>query len=1828
MIAVSILKPIFVVYLYASEGVIATQVSASTTEYLMLVLALPPMAYSGVFDVNISNANPSQLYPLQTGHFNVTILPARPAIALVNPSSSPNQGGTTVTIHVTGFPAKLSSSGVVVYFGISAALILGVPVSDGTGGSVLSVSTPAGQGLSQIVVGYWLPDLGPLPATQLNASQPFLYVSSEVTALCEVPCWCDVALLAPQNVSFVVSAANTIALNLSSFVLGCNAQLDGRPPGHGSDCSVSGFTAEPAPCDTSAGSNSKCTRVIVQILLVPRAPQLAAGPSNPGFITLESSISAAARPHPVQVSVPVSFRRSPRLLSAIFSSSFGRVSLTFDQETNTPQLPCAALLKVHGLLLGAEPMCGWSSPATLTIVLGFGATLLPGDIVTVISSLSDNKAQLVPATNQTSVVASPPVPLLPSVAITGPDSVSACDIAQLSASVSTAPGATYVWGCENDRDLDSELSNQTAGPTVTIKGTQLMAGKSYFISVQARSRFGTLSNLAFRTLVLSDSPQPLVSIKLPPPPYLRSSTIFLEAEAVFSSCLSPSAGSSITFFWTVAATGADGTQGLPVVQGAGSLLSIPAGVLAAGAQYMATLTGLQAGQSPAKTTQAFQLGTQPVVALISGGNTRSVYVQGSSLLDASPSYDPDTCVYADNGATGMPTCVSPAAAGVLVFAWACLLAGVPCSLASDGKTASFGTGATAFLDMTVLAFPSPSTSELVMTVTVSQANGGDATQASVTVLISNTPTVDVQIVPLYETAERAGYTAAIPVAEIGSATYCWSLVAGLNSAKQSFLMSDSSTFLAGNTGASFVVLLESSNAAALLSAPGAAYTVSLTVTTASGSGQASLPLFVPSPPSGGSCVAQPSVGKPILTAFTVFCLDWSADSLPITYSFAAPPSGAIVPTDTSWSTQTPAPTCEMFLPAGNYSLAAMVFDAFGASATIIAANPVVVTAGGTGGAIGAEIDLTSLGSLADRLVGQGSTGVALALFDSVAASLNAASLTVQVGSRRLSGSSAAYQMAVRRLLLQRLSGTGPVVALTAPPMIRASRRAAAAPAEIDSPGVSIVVGQLVASLNTMSLRQVRASTTFQDSVGLIGNALAAGGPLLNDKELGNLVTETSAAILAAAQLYASGMVLTEAIKTVTSTNMLLEMAPNGPAAAGLSISIASPLTGNGASYSQRRSAQEEATATPVGIAVLRLATSVGFPTAEENGVDTAAAEIVGIRMATDATLSATTVAAAASAGSWACPVREDSDSVRTTAASVSALCTRFEMTMRWAAGEAMGATAQYSCQRWDEKAWANNSCSMTDVGNGSVVNCSCDSDGIFTVAVTIAPKIVVMQAPIVASMFFRSVDSYATVMCWSLCMCLAAAVGLLFSLVSYRLGESGKGQELQCGLPAKFKDGFLRDNDIASSLGYAPKYNCFVQSAEVNSVLDWATPPSKAKEELTRAVEQKEGCNPVEHSTGSSHTDSEVEHPQQLPQLLRNRDIATVSWDQGLDEINLLHELDRDVASAVNNQVLISAELCFPSLEQAPSLSQPYSHAPLLQPRQDRSSLQVGRGVELPARPGRQVWEVPTNPESAHNPDGVNHPCPDSDLEVGAVELLVQDRARLDELWLECVMTLSSLGTPRRAAFSTSQDSGELHRSMAETSDSWSQPGIWTQRKGPGHPSTPSSTNKLPADPNSSVSSALGRQGIQSRFPSPPPSTPVDTAEQFYSSGSNSPTYTDFPTSLDCSVGPRACPSLQDSEDADQHDGLDAGHSKLESRGLQIQSYPPPPSELCGRSGQAYQLEVLDCTEWQLASSASDMLHMEEGATDGRLAEQAVADLGVLHIGVASSPVESGLWRC
>ena len=1600
--------------------------SASSIKYLLLLLTIPAMASHGVYSAVLRAASPSPLYTSQDCLFNLTVLPASPFIVLISPSSAPDQGGITVTVHIAGFPAKLLSlrDNIAVSFGTSAAVLLQTPATNGAGGSILFVRAPAGTGLSLISVSYLLSGNGPHPATELNASQTFLYMSSTSRVKCESHCSCDLAVNTPQNITFLVSADGADGAALQephSLVLGCNVLLDGRPAGSGSDCFVAGFRAGPVSCDAAAAAvNIKCLTVAVQIMLVPSALQLAVRPLIQGFVTLKNAASAAVR---LQVTVPVSFRRSPRLLSAIFSSSFGRVVLTFDQATNAPLLNCFALFNVQDRLLGDEPVCQWSSPETMTIVLGSGATILPGDVLMMQPDLSDSASELVPAENLSVTVSSPLIPLLPSVTVSGPDSVSQCDAAQLSASVSAASGATFTWNCANDPRLDSVLRNQTTGPVVTILGAQLKSGKSYFISVQARSRFGTVSNLASRTLTRANSAQPLIAIKMQPPPCFRSSTIYFEAAAVATSCTSSSsnAGSSITFFWTLSAVATNGTQRPPAVQGSGPQLSVPAGVLEAGLQFVVTLTGFQSGLSPAKTTQSFSIVSQPVVATIAGGGTRALYMRGSSVLDASPSYDPDTCVYAVNGAAGVPGCVSPAAAGALVFRWTCIVAGVPCSLASNGSTASFSAAAITVLDLTLLSLPSPAPSEVVMTVYVSRPGtkvGGDAACAIVTVFISQTPTIDVQIVPLYETAERVAYSAAVPTEAKDSATYSWSLIGMTGSAEPSISMSDESTFLAGYTGASFVLLLVSATAAAL-SAPGATYAVSLTVTAGTGAGKASMALLVPQQPSGGKCVCHPTAGTPLVTAFAVLCADWAADNLPMAYSYAAALQGAInlKPVDplVSWSAPSPAPNYEIFLLAGNYSVAARIFDTFGAVATFVAANPVVV--GASGGAGSADVDLHALNALSDILVGRGSTGTALTLFDSVAASLNTASPSQQGrgGSRRLAGSSAAYRTAVRRMLLQRLSSAGPATTMTAPAIIRATRRAVAVPAEVDSPSAIAAVEQLVVALGAMDLRRVRTATTFPDAASLVGSTLAAAAPLLTEEELAVLAAKAAAALLAAAQLYAAGMVATEAAKIIhAGGNLVLEMASYGPAATGLSVAIRWLPAGAGSASTQRRSDQQTVAASPVAVAVLRIDTSVGSPTAARLGVDIASAEVLAIRVVTAATSYAPTVAAAeagAAAESWACPW-STGDSNSGEELTEIAQCTRFEIAMRWTEGGSAAEEAQYGCQRWDGKTWAAGGCSEAMSINGSAVNCSCSSDGVFTVAALFVPTMADMPAPICGLLAPRTAERGAMVACGTLCIFFAAvAAGLLLelaALTSRRISLADEEAERTLGLSAQ-NVGVANDFDKASFSDLFGSRSA--AAAMILTSASTASLPAPAELSTPTAADQEEDCNPTEKCLGPMLSPPSPRSQGSI--AAESRALGLRRRSDSLASASLLHALD--TAAAGGGSVVISAELGY--LVEQPLRATPASTRQL-RSRPPRTSLGEIPAAFRPPRPGR----------SDRDQDAMHNPGQDPDL--GASPNVLWDaqcrRIVLEDIEVIWLDTIESLIRATRGDSHTLSNNGSL----------------------------------------------------------------------------------------------------------------------------------------------------------------------------------------------------------
>jgi hypothetical protein len=83
------------------------------------------------------------------------------------------------------------------------------------------------------------------------------------------------------------------------------------------------------------------------------------------------------------VHAEVTYLRAPRVAGAAFNGIGSQVWLSFDQQTcGAGVAECAALLAPLAPL-GAAPACAWARRDLLTVRLGAGATLLPGDNLTV-----------------------------------------------------------------------------------------------------------------------------------------------------------------------------------------------------------------------------------------------------------------------------------------------------------------------------------------------------------------------------------------------------------------------------------------------------------------------------------------------------------------------------------------------------------------------------------------------------------------------------------------------------------------------------------------------------------------------------------------------------------------------------------------------------------------------------------------------------------------------------------------------------------------------------------------------------------------------------------------------------------------------------------------------------------------------------------------------------------------------------------------------------------------------------------------------------------------------------------------------------------------------------------------------------------------------------------------------------------------------------------------------------------------------------------------------------------------------------------------------------
>eukprot|EP00961_Rhodomonas_salina_P019577 263880-Rhodomonas_salina.1 len=100
-------------------------------------------------------------------------------------------------------------------------------------------------------------------------------------------------------------------------------------------------------------------------------------------------------------------------------------------------------------------------------------------------------------------------------------------------------------------------------------------------------------------------PPPLVTLDVPPPPYLASAPLFFSATCRFSVCSQDA--SALTFNWFIS-EGDALDPALAVFTGSQVALDVPAGTLAAGTRYQLTLITSQGEGLPVRSSRSFTTG--------------------------------------------------------------------------------------------------------------------------------------------------------------------------------------------------------------------------------------------------------------------------------------------------------------------------------------------------------------------------------------------------------------------------------------------------------------------------------------------------------------------------------------------------------------------------------------------------------------------------------------------------------------------------------------------------------------------------------------------------------------------------------------------------------------------------------------------------------------------------------------------------------------------------------------------------------------------------------------------------------------------------------------------------------------------------------------------------------------------------------------------------------------------------------------------------------------------------------------------------------------------
>jgi hypothetical protein len=967
----------------------------------------------------------------------------------------------------------------------------------------------------------------------------------------------------------------------------------------------------------------------------------------------------------------VNFLQGPLLLNASFSSDFSSLVICFDQDVKVLQFTakCSNWFK-YVSEFGVNSMCIWSTPSKIIVFLGHNASLAPFDQVTLLGPIRSLNSIAVTSRNQKFQVLPPLQAILPKISIVGPKTVSACDTAQLRV-LTSSNRMKYVWRCQHDLDLNALLLNLSPADSVQINGSFLKSSKLYMITVLGLHDFGVYSDTAVHELALTLKHVPQLIINLQPPPYFSIQHLFFTASVTYAEC--SLFRSPLEFVWILYNQNqkSDGNQREEIFQVTGPSVGISSGTLNATNYYVMTLFGLSTNGS-SFAEHHFYVTMQSIVSTITGGN-RYTFIGDKITLDASKSYNPNLCRYEENFLSASTVCNQ---AQSLKFKWECFLEDQTTCTSKDGSRIVFEPTPQIQLDLKSIELRNSNVKIFVTVYDVFQSAG-----TSVLINVATTTSIDVQIQVLYKTAQ--GLALKGVVEQDKEQRFIWNIITPSGSFSD---LKEDSTFLTGQKQEIFVVRFDTQVGLGTFQ-KGVTYEFHLQAVNSVGSGQSLMNIYIPVPPYGGVCTVSPTEGMALSTEFKIHCTEWTGETTPLQYAFSGTPLSLVESENLIWSQQITTASYGMYFIDGIYSIRAMVFDAEGFST--LSANTVVNVTSSFGSSI---FPPNRISNFLSMLLLSSKISQFLSLIGAIGASLGSDYPEQTCSSsrcRRLLASSKSYRLAVRKLLLQKLSPIANAIsnAATGPTYIKILKTIALNPAELDDFSTLSMSNQFDISSGALNAQGLR-SGSLADVMKLGLSILLAAKSRLNADGLGTTNANAVSTILKSGSKYSTTMVQGERQFFSNFSDISLQVLGFNLSSESLSRSPVAAVT-NYSTLARNRPFDG------LSISVVRLSPTISIALA---GSENIRSETLGIQILESESLNVSS--------KWSCP-------------ESNKYCIRFPVQVQISD---LNHPPELSCFLWNGHLWDNSQCRMggTTADNGSdskmQVNCWCNNDGIYKIS--------------------------------------------------------------------------------------------------------------------------------------------------------------------------------------------------------------------------------------------------------------------------------------------------------------------------------------------------------------------------------------------------------------------------------------------------------------------------------------------------------------------------------